>query len=83
MTKDIADTFEELFQIFNQISQDNITRSNLKIQKWVIILAFTSAIIAFYATNSDWTSWEKGWIQYFWNTYIHIQIPNAPNVLKK
>ena len=50
---DITLTFSDINEIFKQISADDVTRSNIMIQRRIIWLAIFSIISTFYGANKD------------------------------
>lgn len=53
-TKSLLNTFNNLDDIFKKISEDNITRSAVRLNKRLLQIAVTGLIITIYATNSEY-----------------------------
>ena len=51
--KDIVSEFENIKSLFEQISEDNVTRSNMKIQRILFWITIIGIIIALYSTNTE------------------------------
>jgi hypothetical protein len=72
--KDIIDEYDEIKNTFGQISEDNVTRSNMKIQKILFFLTIVGIPFAIYSSNSDYFN---SWIEYFLKLWFNITIPRV------
>lgn len=71
---DINDAYTELQELFDTISQDKLTKVNMRIQKILIWIAAIGILLAIYSSNSEW---YNAWINHYCN-YFGIHIPNGP-----
>lgn len=72
ITNDITVEYQEIKSIFQEISEDNITRSNMKIQKILFWLTIVGAAVTVYGTN---TAYFNPWIALFLKRFFHFDIP--------
>lgn len=54
MGADIANEFQNLNSIFKEISEDNVTRSNMKIQRILIMITILGILVAVYSSNASY-----------------------------
>lgn len=77
-SNDIKNSYDEILELYTHISEDNTTRANMRLQRWLIYIALIGILLAIYGANSNW---YNSWIQYYLNIW-DINIPKAPTEYK-
>lgn len=70
--QDIVSEYDNIKSLFRQISEDNVTRSNMKIQRILFWITIAGIVIAVYSTN---TRYFNSLIDYLLKTYLNFEIP--------
>jgi hypothetical protein len=73
---EILNEYEEIRTVFGQISEDNVTRSNMKIQRILFWITIVGVFIAIYSTN---TEYFNNWGKYFLRHFFDLEVPSSPS----
>jgi hypothetical protein len=74
-TEELKKTFDELLEVFKQISEDNNTRSNMRLQRLLFWFAIVGIGLTIYSSN---VSYFNPWIKYIIENLFELKILSAP-----